>query len=281
MAQIADHDLAASAAGAGFGRFPIEFDKPGSMEDATRVALGGGSVRPRAHAWPRSVPAARALQERLRRYVIADDRLAHVRRVAGVDVGFEADGTITRAAVAVLAFPELMLLEMSVVRRRTRFPYVPGYLSFREVPASLAALAQLKRRPDLLVCDGHGLAHPRRVGLASHLGLVSGIPSIGAAKSLLIGTHGPLPARRGAWRPLVDGDEVIGAALRTRTGVSPIYVSVGHGVSLPTAIEYVLALSPRYRLPETTRAAHRLASQVPVRAASATRCHTDGEPVGS
>lgn len=238
-------------------------------------------MRSRAHAWPRSVAAARALQERLRRYVIADDRLARVRRVAGCDVGFEADGRITRAAVAVLAFPDLTLLETSVVCRRTRFPYVPGYLSFREVPALLAAIAKLTHRPDLLICDGHGLAHPRRVGLASHLGLVTGVPSIGAAKSLLIGTHAPLPARRGVWRPLMDGDEVIGAALRTRTGVSPIYVSIGHGVSLPTAIEYALALSPRYRLPETTRAAHRLASQVPVSATSATRRHADGEPAGS
>lgn len=239
------------------------------------------AMRSHVHAWPRSVASARALQEQLRRYVIADDRLGPVRRVAGCDVGFEADGEITRAAVAVLVFPELTLLETSVVRRRTRFPYVPGYLSFREVPALLAAIAKLKHRPDLLVCDGHGLAHPRRVGLASHLGLVTGIPSIGAAKSLLIGAHAPLPARRGAWRPLVDGDEVIGAALRTRTGVSPMYVSVGHGVSLATAIEYVLALSPRYRLPETTRAAHRLASQVPVSGQSATRRHVGGEPVGS
>lgn len=212
--------------------------------------------------WPRTVARARAVQERLRARIVTVDRIRPVRLVAGVDVGFEADGRITRAAVVLLAWPSLVPVETATAHRRTRFPYVPGYLSFRELPAVLAALAKLKQRPQLLVCDAHGYAHPRRVGLASHLGLISGIPSIGAAKSLLIGTHAPLPARRGAWRPIIDGDEIIGAALRTQTGLRPIYVSSGHRVSLPTALRYVLALCPRYRLPETTRHAHRLASQV-------------------
>ncbi len=228
--------------------------------------------------WPRTVARARAVQESLRARVVTSDRLKAVRFVAGVDVGFEDDGAVTRAAVALLAWPGLELIETAIVRRKTRFPYVPGYLSFRELPAVLAALAKLERRPDLLVCDAHGYAHPRRIGLASHLGVVAGIPSIGAAKSLLIGTHVPLPARRGTWRPLMDGDEVIGAALRTQTGIKPIYVSSGHRVSLPTAIEYVLALCPRYRLPETTRHAHRLASQVPVSPSSATRRQAGGGP---
>lgn len=147
--------------------------------------------------------------------------------------------------------------------------------------APARSLPRLDRCPDLLVCDGHGLAHPRRIGLASHLGLVAGIPSIGAAKSMLIGRHAPVPARRGAWRPIVDDGEVVGAALRTRAGCKPMYVSVGHGVSLAGAISYVLTLSPRYRLPETTRAAHRLASQRPVKAKSATRRHRGGAPAGS
>lgn len=228
--------------------------------------------------WPRTVTAARAEQERLRARIETTDRLSAVRVVAGVDVGFEQDGAITRAAVALLAWPSLSLIETAVARRRTRFPYVPGYLSFRELPAVLAALAKLKRRPNLLVCDAHGYAHPRRIGLASHLGLVAGIPSIGAAKSLLVGTHAPLPQRRGAWRPLVDAGEVIGAALRTQTGIRPIYVSTGHRVSLPTALDYVLRLCPRYRLPETTRHAHCLASQVPMRTNSATRRHSGGGP---
>jgi deoxyribonuclease V len=213
------------------------------------------------HSWPKTVARARTLQERLRAQVVAADRLRRpVRVVAGVDVGFADDGRVTRAAVALLQFPALTVQEHVVVCRVTRFPYVPGYLSFREIPAVLAALARLRTRPDLLVCDGHGYAHPRRFGLACHLGVITGIPSIGAAKSLLIGTHVPVPARRGCWRPLVHDEEIIGAALRTRTGVRPMYVSVGHNVSLPSAMDYVLRLTPRFRLPETTRQAHRLAS---------------------
>ncbi len=147
-----------------------------------------------------------------------------------------------------------------MARRRTRFPYVPGYLSFREAPAVLAALAKLRTRPDLLLCDGQGRAHPRRFGLACHLGVLTGLPSIGVAKSLLLGVHGPLPEPKGSWVALKDKGEVIGAALRTRAGVKPVYVSIGHRVSLATAIDYVLRCTPRYRLPETTRLAHRLAS---------------------
>lgn len=239
-------------------------------------------MRALTHRWPTSVTQARALQERLRERVVCTDRLRRVRYVAGVDVGFEAEGEITRAAVAVLGFPDLRLREYAIVRRRTRFPYVPGYLGFRELPAVLEALKRLQLRPDLLVCDAQGYAHPRRVGLASHLGLVAGLPSIGAAKSRLIGTHAPVPRRRGCWRPLLDAGEIIGAALRTRTGVKPVYVSIGHRVSLPTAIGYVLRLTPRYRLPETTRAAHALASHGdPLRTNSATGRHAAGSPSGA
>ena len=188
------------------------------------------------------------------------DRLGRVRRVCGIDVGFEADGEITRAAVVVLAFPSLEPLEQAVARRRTSFPYVPGLLSFREIPAVLEALARLAIRPDLLLCDGQGIAHPRRCGLASHTGLATGLPSIGVAKTRLIGEHRAPPGRRGAWTPLIDGGETIGAVLRTRAGVKPLYVSIGHRVSLPTAIRYVMACCTRYRLPETTRLAHHLAS---------------------
>lgn len=203
---------------------------------------------------------ARAIQLDGRGRVIAEDRLGDVRRVAGIDVGFERDGAISRAAVAVLDFPELRLVESAVARLPTSFPYVPGLLSFRETPAVLAALGRLLERPDLLLCDGQGYAHPRRFGLACHLGVLTGLPSIGVAKSRLIGTHGALPEQKGAWVPLLDGDETIGAVLRTRSAVAPLYVSIGHCVSLPTAIRWVLACTTRYRLPETTRHAHRLAS---------------------
>lgn len=210
--------------------------------------------------WPRTVAEARALQEALRGRVVTADRLGKVGHVAGVDVGFEDDGAVTRAAVAVLSFPELKFVEHAIARQPTRFPYVPGYLSFREIPAVLAALKQLKTKPDLLLCDGQGLAHPRRFGLACHLGLLTDIPSVGVAKSLLIGEHDRLPQKKGGWVPLRDGDEIIGAVLRTRDGVRPVYVSVGHRISLETAIDYVLRCTTKYRLPETTRAAHHLAS---------------------
>lgn len=201
-----------------------------------------------------------ALQRELRERVVRTDRIGRVRHVCGIDVGFEEDGKITRAAVVVLGFPSLELVEQAIARRRTSFPYVPGLLSFREIPAVLEALARLRIRPDLLLCDGQGIAHPRRCGLASHLGLATGLPSIGVAKTRLVGEHRAPPKRRGAWTPLIDAGETIGAVLRTRAGVKPVYVSIGHRVSLPTAIEYVMACCTRYRLPETTRWAHHLAS---------------------
>lgn len=210
--------------------------------------------------WPTDAVEAIALQKVLAGQVITDDRLGEVRFVAGLDVGpGAADGEV-RAAVAVLSFPDLRTADQVVVRRPVSFPYVPGLLSFRETPVLLDALDQLGQQPDLLLCDAHGLAHPRRFGLACHLGVLTGIPSIGVAKSLLVGTHAPLARQRGAWQPLLHKGEVVGAALRTRDGVAPVYVSIGHRISLATAIDYVLACAPNYRLPETTRAAHRLAS---------------------
>lgn len=212
------------------------------------------------HPWDLAPAEARALQERLAAAVLRSDALGCVRHVAGVDIGFEAAGTLTRAAVAVLAFPQLDLVESSVATQPTRFPYVPGLLSFREAPAALAALGQLRRRPDLLLCDGQGIAHPRRFGLACHLGLLSGVPSIGVAKTRLIGEHAAVPPQRGGWAPLRDRGETIGAVLRSRAGVKPLYVSIGHRISLETALRMVMACVTRYRLPETTRWAHRLAS---------------------
>ena len=210
--------------------------------------------------WPTDVAGARAVQEALRTKVVREDRLGPIDTVAGVDVGFEDGGETTRAAVAVLAFPSLEPVARAISRRPTVFPYVPGYLSFRELPAVLEALAQLAAAPDLILCDGQGLAHPRRFGLACHLGVLTGIPAIGVAKSRLIGRHDELPPDKGAWVPLLDKDETIGAVVRTRTNVSPVYVSTGHRVSLATAIDYTLRCTTRYRLPETTRHAHRLAS---------------------
>ena len=183
-----------------------------------------------------------------------------MRHVAGTDVGFERGGSISCATVAVLSFPQLDLVDHAVARLPTRFPYVPGLLSFREIPVLLAALDKLRITPYLILCDGQGLAHPRRFGIASHLGVYCGVPTIGVAKSRLIGEHGQPMQRRGAWVPLRDKGETIGAVLRSRTNTEPLYVSIGHRVSLPLAVRYVMACTTKFRLPETTRWAHRLAS---------------------
>jgi len=210
--------------------------------------------------WPGDVAAARAIQDALRSRVVREDRLGPVNTVAGIDVGFEDHGRITRAAVVLLDFPGLQPVAQAVSRSPTRFPYVPGYLSFRELPAVLAALDRLAVLPDLMLCDGQGLAHPRRFGLACHLGVLTDIPCIGVAKSRLVGRHQEVPPDKGRWVPLLDDGETIGAVLRTRTRVRPVYVSIGHRVTLATAIDYTLRCTTRYRLPETTRYAHRLAS---------------------
>ena len=215
----------------------------------------------RLHEWDVTPQEALAIQEALRPSVIREDDLPDVvKRVAGVDVGFEDNGETTRAAVAVLSFPELRVVETAVSRQPTNFPYVPGLLSFREIPAILDVLQQLTTPPDLLLCDGQGIAHQRRLGLASHLGLLADRPSIGVAKSRLVGKHDDVGIKKGSVAPLMHEGEQVGVALRTRTNVRPLYISVGHRISLETAVDYVLACTPKYRLPETTRQAHKLAS---------------------
>ena len=212
------------------------------------------------HPWDVSPAEARETQQRLCRLVEAADRLGAIATVAGVDVGFDNNSGLTRAAVAVLRFPGLEPCGQALVTLPTRFPYVPGLLSFREAPAILAALEKLDHLPDLLVCDGQGLAHPRRFGIACHLGVLTGLPAIGVAKKRLVGTHGEPPEARGEWVSLIHKGDVVGAVLRSRAGVKPIYVSSGHRVSLETAVDLVMQCTTRYRLPETTRRADRLAS---------------------
>ncbi|MBA3947128.1 MAG: deoxyribonuclease V [Herpetosiphonaceae bacterium] len=216
---------------------------------------------PLQHAWNVTPQEAIAIQQRLRTTVVTHDALGDVQFVAGVDVGFEAGGSITRAAVAVLHFPELVLHEQAIARRPTSFPYIPGLLSFREVPAILQALDGLRTQPHLLLCDGQGYIHPRRFGLACHLGVLTDLPAIGVGKTPFIGHHVPVDNERGDWQPIIDHDEVIGAVLRSKPDVQPIYVSIGHRISLNTAIDYVLRCTTKYRLPETTRWAHNLASR--------------------
>ncbi len=212
------------------------------------------------HAW--DIPPKRAveIQKQLSVEVITCDCFERINSVAGVDVGFEEQGRVMRAAIVVLAFPSLALIESKLVRKPTTMPYIPGLLSFRELPAVLEGLKNIRRFPDLFLCDGQGIAHPRGLGIASHLGLLTDTPSIGVGKSRLVGTHGSVAEKRGAYSPLIYKKERVGAVLRTRKGVKPVFVSVGHRISLKSAMDYVLACTPTYRLPETTRQAHKLAS---------------------
>jgi deoxyribonuclease V len=177
-----------------------------------------------------------------------------------VDVHYDDAAGVARAGVVVLSFPGLALVERAVAEERGVAAYVPGEFAAREAPVALAALARLAARPEVLLCDGHGRAHPRRHGLACHLGAALDVPAVGVAKSVLVGElRGVLGEARGAVAELVDRGEVVGVALRTQAGVKPVYVSVGHAITLERAVELVLACAPRYRLPETTRLADALA----------------------
>ena len=182
------------------------------------------------------------------------------RYVAGMDISPPNAEGVVRAAAVVMSLPDLAVVEVKSAQGKPGFPYVPGLLSFREAPLALEALERLTITPDFLLADGQGLAHPRRFGLACHLGLLTGLPAIGCAKSVLKGRHGPLGQEKGSWAPLEDKNEVVGAALRTRQGVTPVYVSIGHKVDLPSALRWVLACCARFRLPEPARLAHHAAA---------------------
>jgi deoxyribonuclease V len=203
---------------------------------------------------------AAALQESLRSCVRQEPLACVPSLVAGVDVAYASSDspTLVAAAVVVVSFPRLEPVASATAVGESSFPYVPGLLAFRELPFVQSALARLPVGPDVLVCDGYGVAHPRRFGLACHLGLLTGIPCFGVGKTPFIGTHSTVDSHRGAFANLVDDGEIIGAAVRTHPGVKPVYVSVGHLIDLPSAIDLTLRLAPRYRLPETTRLADRL-----------------------
>lgn len=213
---------------------------------------------PLEHSWNISPAQAIAIQQELRQLAVLQDDFDRITTVAGIDVGFDKITNTGRAAIAVLHLPALELVETAVAEMALHFPYVPGLLSFREIPVILKALEKLSKPPDLLLCDGQGYAHPRRLGIASHLGILADIPAIGVAKTRLIGTHDTVPGNKGGWTSLVDNDEVIGAVLRTRENVKPLYISAGHRVSLATSLSYVMQCITRYKLPETTRQAHAL-----------------------
>lgn len=199
-----------------------------------------------------------ALQLLLQRQVILEDQFDKIELVAGVDVGFDKASNTGRAVIAVLRYDDLSLVESAVAEQELTFPYVPGLLSFRELPVILEALEKLSVMPDIFLCDGQGTAHPRRFGIACHLGCITGIPALGVGKSRLCGSYDEPRKEKGSVSELRDGDEVIGAVVRTRTGIKPVYVSPGHKISLETSIKVVLKCVTKYKLPETTRYAHAL-----------------------
>jgi deoxyribonuclease V len=212
------------------------------------------------HDWDLSPREAVELQKTLRERVRLEPLGREIETVAGADISFNKFSPVLYAGIVVLRLPSLEVLEEVGVVGETKFPYVPGLLSFRESPPLLEAWAKLKIEPDAVMFDGQGIAHPRRVGIASHVGLLVNRPTFGCAKSILVGRHEELAEERGSWQPLVDpkNKETIGAALRTKTRVQPIYVSPGHLIDLAGAIELTLRSDGGYRQPEPTRRAHLL-----------------------
>ena len=213
------------------------------------------------HPWDLTPKEAVQLQKRLRSRIHTDLRLPDPETIAGVDVGYHRALGLSVATVAVLAYPSLELVESAVATTPTPFPYVPGLLSFRELPPILEALDQLSATPDMILVDGHGRAHPRRFGIACHLGLWLRIPTIGVAKTRLCGEYEEPGLTKGSLASLVDGTELLGVVVRTRTRVRPVFVSVGYGIPVDACVTWTLAATPRFRLPEPIRQAHNLAAR--------------------
>lgn len=208
------------------------------------------------HSWEVEPAEARLIQEQLRSQVVICPLPTSIQSVAGIDVSYNRGSHILFAAVVVLAFPHLEIMEITTASLRIEFPYIPGLLSFREGPVVLAAWEKLEYDPDVVIFDGHGLAHPRRFGLATHLGLILDKPAIGCAKSRLIGTYAEPGQQRGDYSALLDQKEIIGRVLRTRTNVKPVFVSIGHNANLVGCQKLVLDCGRGLRLPEPTRQAH-------------------------
>ena len=208
------------------------------------------------HEWQMSTAQAKEIQLRLAKRVVIKNEGITPKLVAGVDISSAAAQGIARAAAVILDYPELKVIEVKIAEDEIAFPYVPGLLSFRECPLILTACEKLHNTPDFVLVDGQGIAHPRRLGLASHLGLFLDVPTIGCAKSILCGKHQPMGEEAGSYAELFDKGEIIGASLRTRSGVKPMYISVGHKIDLSSALYWVLNCCRGYRLPEPTRLAH-------------------------
>ena len=216
----------------------------------------------RLHSWDLEAAEARAVQARLAAEVVEETPAGfQPRMVAAADISADRFSSVLFAAVVVMSFPEMETIEVRTVVTEAVFPYVPGLLSFRELPALEKAFGELEEEPDLVLLDGHGRAHPRRLGLACHAGLLLGKPAVGVAKSVLVGKYEAPGRDRGCFSPLVDEGETVGVALRTRTGVKPVFVSIGHMIDLEAAREIVVACAAGRRLPEPSRAAHEAANR--------------------
>jgi deoxyribonuclease V len=211
----------------------------------------------RLHPWDVEYQEAVRIQESLRKRLILESGSLTIHRVAGADVSYSRKSKKVYAAVLVFSYPELELLESRFSYGEASFPYIPGLLSFREAPVLMAAFEKVTLTPDLVIFDGQGIAHPKRMGLASHCGILLQLPSIGCAKSRLIGEHKAVGQRKGTYRLLKVDGETLGAVVRTREKVKPIYVSPGHRIDLRTSISMILSLTRGYRLPEPTRQAHK------------------------
>lgn len=211
------------------------------------------------HAWNVEPEQAIAIQRELAGRVIREGNPDPVRLIAGIDISAGRVGSRGRAAVVILSYPDLTVVETVRHEAEITFPYIPGLLSFREIPLILETYARLAQQPDLVIVDGQGIAHPRRLGIAAHLGVLIDRPTIGCGKSRLTGRHAEPPAEPGFWVPLLAGREVIGNVVRTRRGVKPLYISLGHRIGLAEATEWILRCTRRYRLPEPIRAAHQSA----------------------
>jgi deoxyribonuclease V len=211
------------------------------------------------HSWDVSVQEAREIQSRLAGQIVTDKSInfKKVKTIGAADISFARGNSSIYASLIVVNYPDLKLLDVYSIKTTTSFPYIPGYLSFREIPPLLEIIEKLKSLPDIMLCDGQGLAHPRGMGLASHLGLVLDIPTVGCAKSLLVGDFEDLPEEKGSFRSLMYQNKEIGVALRTRESVKPLFVSIGHKITLGDAIKIVMECCTRYRIPDPLRMAHK------------------------
>jgi deoxyribonuclease V len=219
---------------------------------------------PSLHSWDLTPSEAVEVQQRLCNLVRLRPLARPVDTIAGADISYNKFSETVYAGIVVLSLPDLRIIESAGVRSVSKFPYVPGLLSFREAPSLLEAWEKLKTKPDVLMLDGQGIAHPRRFGVACHVGVLLDWPTIGCAKSILVGRYGELGLEAGSRSPLVDKGDQVGVALRTKNKVSPVYVSPGHLIDLDSAVDLVLRSTTKYRLPETTRQAHLLVNRLRV-----------------